>query len=113
MELLKRTSDSVEHCMPLIFWHDRKPILSVHVQPVPTSALSSDPNLISTFKVATASVQDEVRVWEVLVPTRSAGHGMQVKVNFMANLEEHRSPLNFAKFSPCGEFRHAFSAFFW
>ncbi|CAD5228847.1 unnamed protein product [Bursaphelenchus okinawaensis] len=101
---------NIEHEMPLIFWHDRKQLMSVHCQPVdvPDQYHSkSSVNAKICFKICTASVQDEVRVWEITVNPRkdvSEEDPYEVKVNYVASLEGHSNPLNFAMYSPNGRF---------
>ncbi|CAD5235131.1 unnamed protein product [Bursaphelenchus xylophilus] len=101
---------NIDHAMPLIFWHDRKQIMSVHCQPVHVPhQFHSDAAKASkiAFKICTASVQDEVRVWEItLNPKKDAEEEdpWHVNVTFIANLEGHAHPLNFAMYSPNGEF---------
>ncbi|KAI6230419.1 WD-REPEATS-REGION domain-containing protein [Aphelenchoides fujianensis] len=99
---------SIDHYMPLIFWHDKKPINSVHVQQVapPDQFVSEEGRRADLrYKICTTSTQLEVRVWE-LTFTKSRKPGAEDKfelgVNFVANLEGHTAPLSMAKYSPDG-----------
>jgi hypothetical protein len=47
--------------MPCIFWHDRKGILSIDV--LQNNNLTKNQQNISVYKIATASIQKEIRVW--------------------------------------------------
>jgi hypothetical protein len=46
--------------MPSIFWHDRQGILSIDVL---QQKQSIGPNHVPVYKIATASMQKEIRIW--------------------------------------------------
>uniref|UniRef100_A0A7I5E617 ANAPC4_WD40 domain-containing protein n=1 Tax=Haemonchus contortus TaxID=6289 RepID=A0A7I5E617_HAECO len=85
----------MEHYMPEIFWHDRKAILSVDSHPVVKDG---------AYRIVTASVQREVRIWRfeyeqcTKVPSK-----YQLAVTFLANLVGHNVAINEVKFSPNSE----------
>lgn len=92
--------------MPEIFWHDRKGILCIDIQQ------NNDDNIkliknknFASYKIATASIQKEIRVWEFhydrLVNEKEL---YQLSVDFIANILGHESTTNVVKFSPNGIF---------
>jgi hypothetical protein len=112
-ELPVNLPKTIIHYMPQIFWHDRKQIMSVHVQQTkpPDQYVSAEGRTTSMcYKICTASVQHEVRVWE-LVFCKSTRPGFEQEyemgVNFVANLVGHSSTLNLAQYSPNGKKRDA------
>lgn len=99
---------SIDHYMPQIFWHDRKQIMCVHIQQIapPEQYISEEGKTGELcYKICTASVQHEVRVWE-LVFSKSKQPGFEqhyeLGVNFVANLIGHTTTLNVAQYSPDG-----------
>lgn len=78
--------------MPEIFWHDRKAILSVDCHPVVEDG---------GYRIVTASVQKEVRIWRFeYEPCSKVPSKYQLAVTFLANLVGHNVAINQAKFSP-------------
>lgn len=49
--------------MPCIYWHDRQGILTVDVCRQPYSINKKDSEKILVYKIATASMQKEIRIW--------------------------------------------------
>lgn len=47
--------------MPCIFWHDRKGILFIDV--LQNSIPKTGEDLVPIYKIVTASIQKEIRVW--------------------------------------------------
>lgn len=99
---------SIDHYMPQIFWHDRKQIMCVHTQPyAPSEQYISEEGRHAEmrYKICTASVQNEVRVWE-LAFSKSKEPGFEehyeLGANFVANLVGHSSTLNVAHYAPNG-----------
>nr|CAD2133333.1 unnamed protein product [Meloidogyne enterolobii] len=153
--------------MPCIFWHDRKGILFIDVL---QNSTASGEDLVPIYKIVTASIQKEIRVWnfrfdpiEISVPKKqqieeskeeeenkqpqnedsivfvdskgekeeekenavkdkdedkilvneekmqqqnqqASNKSLSLSVEFLANLEGHRSTTNVVKFSPNGNF---------
>ncbi|CAL2029972.1 unnamed protein product [Caenorhabditis brenneri] len=85
----------MDHFMPQIFWHDRQGLLSVDLHPAMRNG---------KYRLVTASVQKEVRVWEfdfeMGLDPKTQEQKPQLTVNFLANLVFHNQAINQVKFSP-------------
>lgn len=81
--------------MPEIFWHDRVGILSVDIHPVMTKN--------NCYRIVTASMQREIRVWEVAFELSTKKKVEALSVNFRANLPGHDSTVNCVRFAPVVE----------
>ena len=60
------------------------------------------------YKICTASVQHEVRVWELCFESskeRGYEDRLSLGVNFVANLVGHNATINMARYSPDGSFQ--------
>ncbi|KAI6188249.1 WD-REPEATS-REGION domain-containing protein [Aphelenchoides besseyi] len=103
MDLPANVPKTIDHYMPLIFWHDKKPIMSIDVQQkMPDGQYKSNEQVQMLYKICTASVQVEVRVWELSFTQKESNGAYELTVNFVANLIGHQATLNFAKYSPDG-----------
>ncbi|PIC50864.1 hypothetical protein B9Z55_000016 [Caenorhabditis nigoni] len=89
----------MDHFMPQIFWHDRQGLLSVDLH----HSLRSG----NKYRLVTASVQKEVRVWEfefeIGLDPKTQEQKPQLTVGFLANLVFHNQAINQVKFSPSKE----------
>ncbi|KAH7722364.1 Chromatin assembly factor 1 subunit B [Aphelenchoides avenae] len=101
----------MQHYMPCIFWHDKEAILCVdvlqkHLSPSTASGRSSQSLGKGTdvYRIVTASVQKEVRIWEFrLEPLPVKESVKQLSVDFIANLLAHHKTVNIVRWSPDGE----------
>ncbi|CCD67960.1 CAF1B/HIR1 beta-propeller domain-containing protein [Caenorhabditis elegans] len=88
----------MDHFMPIIYWHDRKGLLSVDLHHETRNG---------KYRLATASVQKEVRVWEfefeMGLDPKTQENKPQLTVGFLANLVFHNHAINQVKFSPSKE----------
>lgn len=88
----------MDHFMPQIFWHDRQGLLSVDLHHTMRNG---------KYRLVTASVQKEVRVWEfefeLGLDPKSQETKPQLTVGFLANLVFHNQAINQVKFSPSKE----------
>jgi WD40 repeat protein len=107
-KLLAELPRTIDHYTPEIFWHDRKQIMCLHIQQtMPDDQYVSDEGRRCDlrYKLCTVSVQDEVRVWEIVF-SKSKHPGFEnhyeMGVNFVANLVGHNSTLNVVQYSPDG-----------
>ncbi|CAJ0930493.1 unnamed protein product, partial [Mesorhabditis belari] len=85
----------MEHYLPQIYWHDRTGLLSTDFHPVVKDG---------RYKIATSSVQKEVRIWEYFFfKAKKPGTNIEfeeLQVNFIANLVQHNNSVNIVRFSP-------------
>uniref|UniRef100_A0A1I8A681 WD_REPEATS_REGION domain-containing protein n=1 Tax=Steinernema glaseri TaxID=37863 RepID=A0A1I8A681_9BILA len=89
------------HYMPPIYWHDRQSLLSIDI-----SRASGKQTPIPVYKIATSSVQKEVRVWTFSFEGDAEQHRngkAPLVVNFLSNLLGHMTTVNVVRFSPSGE----------
>lgn len=123
--------------MPEIFWHDRTALLAIDIcqtdgiQNLSATGIGAEDFTAKTYKMATVSVQKEVRIWnfsfcKVELPTQLKKRQNEIPkttainssayevdpdsycyslaVNFLANLAGHNSTTNVVRFSPNGRF---------
>ncbi|KAI6215199.1 hypothetical protein M3Y94_00357200 [Aphelenchoides besseyi] len=103
LDLPTNVPKTIDHYMPLIFWHDKKPIMSINVQQkMPDGQFKTDGDVKMRYKICTASVQVEVRIWELTFVQNEWNNAYRLTVTFVANLVGHQATLNFAKYSPDG-----------
>lgn len=98
------------HFMPEICWHDRQAILSIDIQPkqpIKTEAVNYNKSLeekdlpwCKLQRIATASFQKEVRIWNFFFEPGEPSPSLSV--NFLANLTAHPKQPNVVRFSPDG-----------
>lgn len=121
--------------MPEIFWHDRTALLAIDIcqtdgiQNLSATGIGAEDFTAKTYKMATVSVQKEVRIWnfsfcKVELPTQLKKRQNEIPkttainssayevdpdsycyslaVNFLANLAGHNSTTNVVRFSPNG-----------
>ncbi|GMT06818.1 hypothetical protein PENTCL1PPCAC_28992, partial [Pristionchus entomophagus] len=88
----------MEHFIPEIFWHDRASLLSIDID--------DNMNGEDRYRLATCSMQKEIRLWELGFETCPGRKTTELAVSFIANITGHHHSINAVQFHTINNARY-------